>query len=196
MTNRTDKFSKTQVLGLRADGAPPKDGRVKLPPSHRNLDKMPISHSHDRSYEQVAEGDGVIGRSGGKPKGGSVHVHDAMTHVSKVTGGRLTGFTSTLAAAVDDEKMAMNPVVSKDLKTPAPSWGQRSRTQAGEVAPQPAGAAHARSAVASDALHAQRHATGAAIMENSLAVSGSDHPVRMSRKADRFMPVVPRKGGR
>lgn len=195
MANRTDKFSKTQVLGLRADGAPPRDGKVKLPPSHRNLDKMPISHTSNRDYEAVAEGDGVLGRSGGKPKNSEVRVHDGM-HSRTKAGNLVVGITSTTAAALDDEKLSMQPVVSKGLKTAAPSWGQRSRTQAGEVTPLSPGQAHARSAVASDALHAQRHATGAAIMENSLAVSGSDHPVRMSRKADRFMPVVPRKGGR
>jgi hypothetical protein len=154
-------YQKHELLGTNKDGSTPKRGPKTI---HANV-KEPLAHDHSRDFEKVA---------GTVAKRHTVEIHSGMHRTTGTNDG--APVTSPL---VDDEKMDISPVVDggKVGKAPPPSFGQRSRTQAGEVGVMAPGVAHAVSAIGAGALHADRHANAAKVISEGIAAHGDpNHP--------------------
>lgn len=171
-------YQKHEVLGMNKSGSTPLRGPKTI---HKTTE--PIAHDHSRDFEAVS-GTGNIARDTTVAKRHTVEVHSGMHRTQGTNKG--APVTSSL---LDDEKMDISPVVSGDKigKAVPPSFGQRSRTQAGECGPPMApGVAHNASAAYARDLHAARHANADKIIGEGVVAHGDPnhprHPSNLRRR--------------
>jgi hypothetical protein len=171
-------YQKHELLGTNKSGSTPKRGPKTI---HANV-KEPLAHDHSRNFETVA-GTGNIARDSTVAKRHTVEVHSGMHRTTGTNDG--APVTSSL---LDDEKMDISPAVDggKTGKSVPASFGQRSRTQAGEVGAMAPGVAHAVSAVGAGALHDARHANADRIINEGVIAHGDPnhprHPANLRRR--------------
>lgn len=159
-------YQRHELLGTNKDGSTPKRGP-------RTIHKVtePIAHDHSRDFE--TNPGGSLGRDGRVPKRHMVEVHSGMHRTQGTNEG--APVTSSL---IDDEKMDINPAVDggKQGKAVPPVPGQRSRTQAGEVAANAPGVAHAVSVSYARDLHAARYGNASRILVEGVMAGDPNHP--------------------